>query len=118
MIWTAAGRPPSNAIQYIENKANNLLFSSISICEVTIKSGLDRADFVVDPVALYNGLLCAGYEELPVTSRHVLLVRTLPTLHKDPFDRVLPAQAASEGIVFITADEVVARYPGSIIFVG
>ena len=118
LIWTAAGNPPAKAISYIESKANVLLFSSASIWEITIKSGLNRTDFAIDPAALYNGLLGAGYEELPVTSRHSLLVRALPMLHKDPFDRMLLAQAASEGITFLTADEVVAQYPGSVVFVG
>ena len=118
LIWTAAGKPPSKAIHYIENKANTLLFSSASIWETTIKSGLNRADFSVDPVALYNGLLGARYEELAVTSRHVLLMRNLPMLHKDPFDRILIAQAASEGITFLTADEILAQYRGSVVFVG
>ena len=118
LIWTAIGSPPSKAIHYIDDKANTLLFSSASIWEITIKSGLNRADFTIDPVALYNGLLGARYEELPVTSRHALLVRTLPMLHKDPFDRILLAQAASEGITFLTADEILAQYHGSIIFVG
>ena len=118
LIWTAAGNPPAKAVRYIEDKANTLLFSSASIWEVTIKNGLNRADFAVDPAALYNGLLSAGYEELPVISRHTLLVGSLPMLHKDPFDRILLAQAASEGIIFLTADEVVAQYPGSVVFVG
>jgi PIN domain nuclease of toxin-antitoxin system len=118
LIWTAAGNLPSKAVRYIADKANTLLFSSASIWEITIKSGFNRADFVIDPTALYNGLLGAGYEELPIISRHALLVRSLPRLHKDPFDRLLLAQAASEGIVLLTSDKVVARYPGSVIFVG
>ena len=118
LIWTAAGSPPSKALHYIEDKANTLFFSSASIWEVTIKSGLNRNDFNVDPTALYNGLLGAGYEELPINSRHALLVRSLPILHKDPFDRILIAQAVSEGFTFLTTDKAVARYTGSIIYVG
>ena len=118
LIWTAAGNPPPKAVHYIANKMNTLLFSSASMWEIVIKSGLNRADFAVDPTALYNGLLNAGYEELKITSRHALLVRALPLLHKDPFDRILLAQAASEGITFLTADETLAQYPGSVVFVG
>ena len=118
LIWTAAGSPPSKAVRYIEDKANTLLFSSASIWEITIKSELNRVDFKIDPAALYNGLLGAGYVELPVISRHALLVRNLPLLHKDPFDRILLAQAASEGITFLTADKIVAQYPGSVVFIG
>ena|GEM_PF-4104938 len=61
LIWTAAGNPPSKSVQYIDDKANTLLFSSASIWEVTIKCGLNRTDFVVDPVALHNGFICALY---------------------------------------------------------
>jgi PIN domain nuclease of toxin-antitoxin system len=118
LIFAAEGNVPPKAIHYIENKANTLLFSSASIWEITIKTGLNRADFSIDPTALYNGLLGAGYEELPIISRHSLTVRSLPTVHKDPFDRILLAQAISEGVTFITTDEILKKYPGSVIFVG
>ena len=117
LLFAAEGNVPQKAVRYIENKANILLFSSASIWEITIKSGLNRADFNVDPTALYNGLLSAGYEELPIISRHTLTVQSLPTLHKDPFDRILLAQAISEGITFITTDDILRKYPGSVIFV-
>jgi len=96
---------------------NTLLFSPASIWEVVIKRGLGREDFSVDPASLYSGLLTAGYEELPITGRHALLVSNLPPLHKDPFDRILLAQAASEGIPLLTSDSVLAQYPGSLIFI-
>lgn len=118
LILAAAGSLPSKAIRYIADNANTLLFSAASIWEVVIKNGLDRKDFAVNPVMLYNGLLSAGYEELTITSRATLLVSTLPKLHKDPFDRILLAQAISEGVLFLTADKIVSQYPGSIIFVG
>ncbi|MBV8594349.1 MAG: type II toxin-antitoxin system VapC family toxin, partial [Caulobacteraceae bacterium] len=60
------------------------------------------------------GLLDHGYDELPVTSEHAVAVPRLPTLHKDPFDRLLIAQCLVEGITLLTADEAVARYPGPI----
>ena len=118
LLWAAAGTLPSGAVRYIEEVSNALLFSSASIWEITIKSSLGRADFVVDPAAIYNGLLGAGYVELAVTSRHALLVRALPVLHKDPYDRILLAQASSEGITLLTADKVLAQYPGSVVYVG
>ena len=118
LIWAAAGKLPHKAIPYFNDMANVLVFSSASIWEIVIKSDLGRKDFSVDPTAFYSCLIGAGYEELPITSLHSLLVRTLPMLHKDPFDRILLAQAASEGLVFITADKVLTQYPGSIVFVG
>ena len=93
-----------------------MLFSPASIWEVVIKRGLGRADFLIDPVALYNGLREAGYEELSLTSHHTLLVSALPPLHKDPFDRILLAQATFEGIPLLTADETLTQYPSSVIY--
>ena len=78
---------------------------------------LNRPDFVVDQTSLYSGLLSVGYQELAVTGKHTLLVGVLPPLHKDPFDRILLAQAASEGIPFLTSDETLPQYPGSVVFV-
>jgi PIN domain nuclease of toxin-antitoxin system len=117
LLWAANGELPYEAAQYINDETNKLLFSPVSLWEVVIKRGLDRTDFIVDPASLYSGLLSAGYEELPVIGRHTLLVATLPHLHKDPFDRILLAQAASEGIPFMTSDITLSQYPGSIIFI-
>jgi len=85
---------------------------------VVIKSGLGRDDFAVEPRRLRRGLLDAGYRELPVASEHALAVRDLPPLHRDPFDRILIAQAAAEGATLLTADPTVARYPGRIMLLG
>ncbi|MDR2559097.1 MAG: type II toxin-antitoxin system VapC family toxin [Oscillospiraceae bacterium] len=118
LLWAAAGELPVKAASYIEDKTNTLLFSPASIWEVAIKSGLGREDFVADPISFYSGLLGAGYQELPISGRHALLVSTLPPLHKDPFDRILLAQATSEGIPFLTSDKLLSQYSGSVIYVG
>jgi PIN domain nuclease of toxin-antitoxin system len=118
LLWAAADELPSAAERYVNDMSNTLLFSSASIWEIVIKSGLSRADFDVDPALLHGGLVAAGYEELPITARHALFVASLPQHHKDPFDRILLAQAACEGIPFLTADNALASYPGSVIFVG
>jgi len=117
LLWSASGELPPDAARYILDLENTLLFSPASIWEVVIKRGLGREDFYVDPASLYSGLLSAGYLELPITGRHTLLVSHLPPLHKDPFDRILLAQSASEGIPLLTSDSVMSQYPGSIIFV-
>jgi len=117
LLWAAAGELPPEAARYIQNMDNTLLFSPASIWEVVIKRSLGREDFKVDPASFYSGLLSAGYQELPISGRHTLLVSNLPPLHKDPFDRILLAQSASEGIPLLTSDSVLAQYPGSLIFV-
>ena len=55
-----------------------------------------------------------GYSELPIASDHVVEIDSLPAIHKDPFDRVLVAQATVEGITLLTTDSLLARYPGPI----
>lgn len=117
LLWAAAGTLTEEAADYIEDESNALLFSPASLWEIVIKSGIGRDDFHVDATALYGGLLDAGYEELPVTSRHALLVGALPPLHKDPFDRIMLAQAAGENITLLTFDKTLAQYPCSVILV-
>ena len=116
LLW-AAGQPeqlPTAARELLEDPHNELLFSPASMWEVTIKHGLGRADFRVDPRLLRRGLLDNGYSELPITSEHAVSVDNLPLIHKDPFDRILIAQSIVEGIALITSDPLVAQYSGTI----
>ena len=116
LIW-AAGFPerlPVEARELIEDKDNDLFFSAASLWEVAIKSALGREDFAVDARLLRRGLLDNDYCELPVASEHAVASDGLPPIHKDPFDRLLIAQAAVEGFMLLTVDQAVARYPGSI----
>ena len=116
LLW-AAGEPnrlSAAATKLIKSPANELLFSAASIWEVAIKRGLGRIDFQVNPRLLRRGLLDNGYGELAILSDHVVAIDTLPPIHKDPFDRLLVAQATVEGITLLTADPVVAKYPGPV----
>ena len=116
LLW-AAGAPerlPPDARALIERPGTDLVFSAASVWEVAIKNGLGRDDFRVDPSLLRRRLLENGYAELAVTSAHAVVVHLLPPIHKDPFDRILVAQARVEGITLLTADARVARYPGPI----
>ena len=116
LLW-AAGVPErlSDPIRdLIEDSGTELVFSAASIWEVAIKNGLGRKDFLVDPRLLRRGLLENGYSELAVTGAHAAGVDVLPSIHKDPFDRILVTQALMEEITLLTADPVVARYPGPI----
>jgi len=82
--------------------------------EVVIKSGRGKSDFLVEAASLRRSLIDNGYIELPISSQHVIAVSTLPHIHKDPFDRLLIAQASVEGITLITVDPMIVRYPGPI----
>jgi len=116
LLW-AAGFPDRlsrGTRDLIDDDETELLYSAASIWEVAIKSSLGRTDFNVDPRILRRGLLENDYTELPVTGAHAGAVDLLPPIHADPFDRILIAQARIEGVVLLTADRIVGRYPGSI----
>lgn len=98
----------------LQDPSNELLFSVASLWEITIKRGLGRADFNADPRLLRRGLADNGYQELPITGAHALAAESLPPLHKDPFDRILVAQATVEGIMLLSSDPVVGQYPGPV----
>lgn len=121
LLW-AAGEPrqlPAVARALLSDPENELLFSAASLWEVAIKHGLGRDDFQVDARLLRRGLLDNGYSELPIASEHAVAIDGLPPIHKDrihndPFDRILIAQATVEGITLLTADPVMAEYPGPV----
>lgn len=116
VIW-ASGDParlPRAALRILADEGQQLVFSAASLWEIVIKKSLARRDFEIDARRLRRGLLDHGYRELPVTSEHALAVDSLPPLHKDPFDRMLIAQAQLEGLTLLTADAQVAKYPGPI----
>lgn len=116
LLWAASApdKLPAAARDLIDDSENSLLFSVASIWEIAIKRGLGRDDFKVDPRLLRRGLLDNGYEELAISSEHAVSVDSLPPIHRDPFDRLLIAQATVEGIILLTADEHVGDYPGPI----
>ena len=117
LLLCAAGQPDQlsrAARAALEDTENDLWFSAASLWEITIKRGLGRDDFRVDPRVLRRSLRDNGYTELPVTSDHAIGVASLPPLHKDPFDRILVVQSAVEGITLLTVDPLVAQYPGPI----
>jgi PIN domain nuclease of toxin-antitoxin system len=116
LLW-AAGQPdrlPAAARRLLDDPRNEPIFSSASLWEIAIKSGLGRDDFQVNARLLRRGLLDNGYGELPITSEHAVAVDGLPPIHKDPFDRILVAQSMVEGITLLTSDPLVAQYPAPV----
>lgn len=92
------------------DRGNMLWFSVAVVWEMVIKSALRRPDFEVDPARLRSLLLSDGYRELPVEGRHCLELGNLPPLHRDPFDRIMVAQARADDMTFVTADALLAGY--------
>jgi PIN domain nuclease of toxin-antitoxin system len=115
LLWAAAGSGlSSSAADLISDPGNDLFFSAASIWEVAIKSGLGRPEFHLDAAVFRRELLESDYEELAITGAHAAAVSSLPEIHKDPFDRVLIAQAVFEGVTLLTADQAILAYPGPI----
>lgn len=116
LLWavTEPERIPARARKLLQESENELLFSVASLWEVAIKRSRGRQDFQIDPRLIRRGLIDNGYGELPIEGDHVVAVQSLPFTHKDPFDRILIAQATVEGVTLLTTDAVVARYPGPI----
>lgn len=116
LLW-AAGTPdrlPRAVRDLLEDEQTEPMFSAASLWEVTIKQGLGRPDFQVEPRVLRRGLMDNGYVELAITGEHAVMVGSLPPLHRDPFDRILVAQATVEGVTLLTSDATVAGYPGPV----
>jgi PIN domain nuclease of toxin-antitoxin system len=107
-------RLPPQARSVLEDPQNDLVFSTASLWEIAIKRGLGKKGFQFDPRVLRRAMLDDGYKELPVLGQHAVEVDLLPPIHKDPFDRLLIAQAMVEGIALLTADATIAMYPGPI----
>jgi len=88
---------------------NNVSYlSAVSVWESAVKQSLGRMSL---PEELDVGAVRAGFQELPVTWAHGRAAAALPALHRDPFDRMLVAQAAAENLVLLTRDRLVTQYP-------
>jgi len=116
LLWSASQpeRLSAKSRQLLESPVSELWFSAASMWEIAIKRELGRDDFRVEPRRLRRGLIDGGWRELAITSEHAVATLDLPPLHKDPFDRLLIAQAHVEGITLLTSDCIVAQYPGPV----
>ncbi len=118
-LWWISDDPrlPEPARSAIASGGNDVFFSAASAWEIAIKSGLGRVevprpigDFVTDQMRQN------AFEVLPVHVRHALAVASLPDLHKDPFDRMLVAQAMQEGMALLSGDRDIPRYDVEVIW--
>ncbi len=112
VLW-AAFEPEhlsAKASKLLRSRAVPLAFSLATLWEVAIKTSLGRPGFSVDPSRLHQALLAEGFTELAIRAPHVVRVATLPWLHRDPFDRLLVAQAMEERLTLLTADATLKGY--------
>ena len=112
LLWAvaASSRLPKATRALIQDEENEVFYSAASVWEVAIKAGLGRRDFRIDVEQFHASLPQAGFSELPIRAVHAAAVCKLPDLHRDPFDRMLVAQALVEPLVLVTNDEVLTKY--------
>ncbi|MDD2774658.1 MAG: type II toxin-antitoxin system VapC family toxin [Gallionella sp.] len=110
MVLLAPERLPKQVAADLENPNNRVYFSSASIWEVAIKRSLNRVHFDFNPQDIHQLALETGLTELPVKGEHCYPLTDLPWHHRDPFDRLLIAQAQSLPAYLLTTDGVLHQY--------
>jgi PIN domain nuclease of toxin-antitoxin system len=112
LLWTLVDpdKIPRPMLRLIEETGNRVWFSAASIWEIAIKHSLGRDDFPIEPAILWKAARETGLEELAVTAEHSVGVGALPWLHRDPFDRLLVAQARTARMKLLTLDPQVNAY--------
>jgi len=112
LLWSAFSpeRLKPRTRQVLQKRSQPVFFSHASLWEVAIKASLGRPDFQVNAGSLHAGLLAAGFAELAIAAPHLFAMASLPWHHRDPFDRLLVAQAQVEGFTLLSADVLLKRY--------
>ncbi len=107
LIWAAREELRDDAHKAIEEVADSVFVSAATIWEIEIKRALGRLQAPEDMIERVDE---SGYERLPITFEHACEAGRLPLLHGDPFDRILVAQARTEGMTLASADAALQRY--------
>jgi len=112
LIWflTDSPRLSANVRELLLRQESRLFFSSVSMLEIAIKHSLKPVAMPCTADAVHADALASGITEIPFISRHAQEVGSLPWLHRDPFDRMLLAQARAEGMILLSHDGDVIRY--------
>lgn len=112
ILWAAfePARLSVKASRQLRSRELPLAFSHASLWEVAIKTSLARPGFAVDSRLLHATLLSEGFIELPIAAAHISRVAELPWIHRDPFDRMLVAQALQDKLTLLTADATLKAY--------
>lgn len=112
-LWFLAdeSRIPEEAREAIGSRRNSVLVSAASVWEIAIKASIGRLGIArADVLRLPRLIDTAGFDELPVLARHAAAVTAPPMHHRDPFDRLLVAQARTEGLTLVTTDPALRAY--------
>ena len=113
LLWTLLRPARLDAVcrDVLESPEHQVFFSAVNIWEIAVKRALDRPDFDVEPEAVHRAALETGFRELPISAVHAAAVRHLAAHHRDPFDRLLIAQAQTEPLLLMTDDPLIDLYP-------
>lgn len=106
--WLSGSRRLPAAARGLVGQADEVLVSTASLWEATVKIGLGKLH--ADVGELIGGIEASGFRELPIRAAHVATLASLPLHHRDPFDRMLVAQAITEPLRLITADRTLRQY--------
>ena len=119
LIWAVQddARLPRAAATLLGDADTIPLFSPISLAEIAIKNAIGRPDFPFEAEPIRRALLANRAQELALTGDGAIRLASLPPIHKDPFDRLLVAQALAEAVPLVTTDKTLGRYPGQVIVV-
>ena len=120
LLWLAIApeRLPATLRGNLSDRRLPLLYSVVSLWEVAIKTSLGKPGFLVDAAQLRDGLKQQGLQELGIEPEHCLALQHLPWIHRDPFDRLLVAQAIHSGLTLLTADRTLRSYGHQVIWIG
>jgi PIN domain nuclease of toxin-antitoxin system len=112
LLWALVEprRLPKVAASHIRERSHEILYSSVSIWEIALKAQAGKPVTSAPAERLVEAAAAGGYRELPVTSVHAARIATLPLHHRDPFDRLLVAQALEEPARLLTVDRRLAPY--------
>ena len=118
-MWAIADSPemPAKARDLILDSENNIFVSAASIWEISIKHSIGKRSMPISAREALKFFQESGYFILPIGADHAAFVETLPPHHKDPFDRLLVAQALLEPLRFLTHDQEVAKYSDTVVLV-
>src|SRR5260370_11761737 len=117
-IWwdSEPSKLSAKALAFIRDPNSRVLLSVVSIWEILIKQQLGKLNLHAPLAQILAQQQATGIEIIPVSLDHVMAVANLPNIHKDPFDRLLIAQANGEGALFLSGDAIVGKYPVQIMW--
>lgn len=117
LLWYLEGHPnlPETQRQQIEDRHNQVAASAVSLWEMTIKLAIGKLELMDDLATVENTLLQQGIRILPIQTAHLQRLLGLPFHHRDPFDRLIIAQALAEEMTLVSDDAAFAAYPVSLL---